>query len=830
MEEEYDCSMYRTVCTISICPVSNDLQIHRISNRISEASSRYLPFNYLQAPLGFYYNKESGNVLYGNLMIDHYKQHPPHEKYIYVSNFVEDLYTLYQRSCKGEPENQHEKALQAAITVFLTRIYPMELSDKEEASTTQYVFVLPSHKYTNKTFIEEYFRPLLRATPWLMPGDLSSKIVFSKSIDALGYLLDGSLLPWCKLKLQREKKYLFCNLKKMVGQDKVLLSANFIRAVYDPDLIAASRRSMTTLGGETLLWPKLVAPPLTVEIPVSPAIEGINNLVSFLNMKVFADGGNGLNRQELDDYNTDSEHQSLMHYLIRSIPTSSFRNEWNRNIETNHFPDAIQWCSMLSDENKKRLSQITYMDTLQFFNNFNTLPLESKIVQYLQQHNDEENFQSVVIFNMPETTRKTYQNRLHHKAINFEFANKHGSQFYLLKIQHSVSSIIKGFRRNSYATAMSLDEFELMDGYALKALKMVQVSNKLGRPVVIKPSGNPKKESRKAPAIQKEKVAIIDKIQPYGYYVEANISCSNKIELSLNQVIETATDNGILQRSTLSIDNSSYQASDMYDSIFDAVWNIIDGHMANPLCKSLQEDDPTPLDGYKVIRADLIDAIKNSMESKSNVPQDLEEAVYHYNAKPNCTCNLMITHRLVINTGLLPYLSYIACNMVASLKSNAIFGNYRISLLYMTGGFLYKWLEQGNSTYGKLIWKQLQDAISTELYKKQLRIHLMMVKSMVLEDKILNYKPFKLEKYRQVLSKQFYLRISPNRIKTFQVYQDKGDHSVKIPVTRRQEDDLIWEIPLVIAEGKSDLKHSLAEKFYVLFNADDAHELYCEIA
>lgn len=258
-------------------------------------------------------------------MIDHYKQYPPHEKYVDVPNFVEDLYTLCQRSCKGEPENQHDKALQAAITVFLTRIYPLELSDKEEASTTQYVFVLPSHKYTNKTFIEEYFRSLLRATPWLMPGDPSSKIVFSKSIDALGYLLDGSQLPWCKLKLQREKKYLFCNLKKMVDQDKVLLSANFIRAVYDPDLIAASRRSMAALGGETLLWPKLVAPPLTVEIPVSPAIEGINNLVSFLYMKVFADDSIGLNHQELDDYNTDSKHNSLMHHLIRSISTSNFR-------------------------------------------------------------------------------------------------------------------------------------------------------------------------------------------------------------------------------------------------------------------------------------------------------------------------------------------------------------------------------------------------------------------------------------------------------------------------------------------------------------------------
>ncbi|GAN06023.1 hypothetical protein MAM1_0108c05499 [Mucor ambiguus] len=828
MEEEYDYSMYTTVCTITICPVSNVLSIRRANNRISEASSRYASFNCLKIPLEFYYNKESGNIIYGDMMIGHYKQYPPHEKYVQVSNFVEDLYALYQHSRKGESTIKDDPQLCSAISCFLTKLYPDELSNQQEAFTTQYAFILPSHKYTNKIFVDDYFRPLLRATPWLTLDDASSKTVFTNRIDTLGHLLNGSLRPWLNLKLQREEKYFLCNLQKVFGQDKLLVSANFIRAVYDPDLIAASGRSMTALGGEILLSTKLLTPPLIFEIPISPAIDSMNNLAKFLSMKVFTHGDDDLNHDELDDYTTDREQNSLMRRLIRAISTSNFKDQWSQKIEVNQFSNSREWRHMLSDKNKRKLSQVTYMDILEFFSSFDMSSLGSSIMRYLNEHNDEEGFQSILTFDEYAAVESTYQNRFHHNSVNSDFANTCGHQFYLLKAQQSIFDFINTFRRNSHTTYTSVTEENLVEGYAYKILKMVQLSSKLGKPVVMKPVEETEKESSKPPAIQQEKLALLDKIQPYGYYVEANISCSYGIKMSLNQVIETAADDSRLQKSTMSIRDASCQAPEMYNSIFGALWRTIDGHSANPQCKSLHEDEPVDFDSYKANAADLVNAIKSSMENKANAIRDLDEVIYHYNAKPNCMCNIAITHRLVMDSGLLPYLKSIARTIVASLKTKAAFGNYKISCLIVTGEFLYKWLEQSNSTYGEYIWIELQKAIGSELNNKQLCIHLMMMQSVVLEDNNLDFWPLKLEKYRQVFSKQYFLRILAGGVRNFQVYQDKGDHWVKVPITE-QDEEMIWNIPLLAIEGKRDLKCSLKEKFYVVFGLEEADDFYCQI-
>ncbi|KAL9555525.1 hypothetical protein MBANPS3_002310 [Mucor bainieri] len=833
MEDKYDYSIYTTLCTIRICPVSNAIYIHRINNRISEASSRYGPSKYLEVPLEFYYNKDGGNIIYGDLMIHQYKKHPPHEKYLHVSNFLKELHSLWQCLPKGAQEKQHEKVLHSAIITFLTRIYPSELSSKEESSTTQFAFILSSHEYTSKTFIDECFLPLLRGTPWLKQEDPSSKVIFGNSIDALGYLLDGNQLPWCGLKLQREKKYLFCNLQKVFGQDKMLFSANFVRALYDPDLIAASRRSMTALNGEILLRPKSIAPTLTVEIPISPAIQGMNNLVSFLYTQVFADGGDTMNsKEQLDDYSTDSRHESLMHSLIHSISESNFRDEWNRNIEVDQFSDERNWCYMFSDENKRKLSQITYMDILQFFDDFNMLLLESKLVQYCQEHNDEESFQSIVTFDREKTSESSYQDRLCHNSINFDFANKHGHLFYLLKTQQRISDFVKNLHRNNHIAIMSLSTWRLAEAHAYKTLKMIQLSDRVGRPIVTKSDGEirQKTTSKQLPAIQKDKLALVDNIQPYGFYVEANISCSNEVKVSLNQVVETIAEDGKLQKSTMPIQESSYWVPNMYEFVFDALWNIINRHPINQQCKLFQGEESMDLDSYKIIRANLIDAIRSSMECKPNTVQDLEKVIYRIESNPKCTCNIMITHRLVMDMGLLPYLRCTARAIVASLKSKTVFGNYKILCLLITGEFLCKWLEQ-SSTYGEFIWHQLQEAISSELYNKQLRVHLMMRRSVVLEDNKFNYKPLKLEKYRQVSSKQYYLVISPYGTKNFQVYQDKGDHCIKIPITRQDDDqDLIWEIPLLAIQNKAEVKFPFQEKFYVVFGAEvDVNNFYCDI-
>ncbi|KAL9539429.1 hypothetical protein PS6_011210 [Mucor atramentarius] len=141
---------------------------------------------------------------------------------------------------------------------------------------------------------------------------------------------------------------------------------------------------------------------------------------------------------------------------------------------------------------------------------------------------------------------------------------------------------------------------------------MVELSSKLGRPVLMKPNDGIKEEIGGASVFQNEKRMLIDKIQPYGYYVEASILCSNDITLSLNQVIEADFEDDKLQRSTLSILDSSCQIPDLYDSVFDTLWNIIDGHFTDPQCKSAHEDDPTGFDSYKTFKSDMVNMIRNN--------------------------------------------------------------------------------------------------------------------------------------------------------------------------------------------------------------------------
>ncbi|CAO3641730.1 unnamed protein product [Mucor fragilis] len=751
-------------------------------------------------------------------MIRHYKQCPPHEKYLHVSNFVQDLYEFYQRSRKGESATPDDTALCSAISSFLTKVYPSRLFGKGQASTTQCAFVLPSQEHTSKDFIRETLRPLLQTTPWSNPNDPASKTVFYSRIDTYAYQLnDITRYGFC---LEREKKYLLCTLQKTRNYRQLMLTVNFVRAVYDPDLIAASGRSMTALGENMVLSSKLVSPPFSAEIPIESALAKIDSLAEFLYNKVFV--GQEWERRPtlLERYNTDSSYTSLIHRLIHSISTSRCRDMWSNSISTKDFTDG-DWSFTLSENTKSRLSCITYGDILHFFDHVDVSFIESKIEHYLQRYCDKETFQSVVILEGDSEHELAYMEINPYKTQNLFFAGEYCQRFYLLQVKKTIVCFLKQARYNKSTKAVHLWPWGKNSGCAYKISKMIQLSNRLGRPIATKPVRKTKQTSSKAPTIQKEKLVLIDQIQLYGYYVEVNISCSNEIKMSLNQVIETTAEDDRLQRSTMSILDSSWQTSDMYDFIFDALWNIIDRRYTRPRRKLLQEDESVDFDNYKIIRADLMNAIKNSMENTSNVIHNLDEVIYHIDAESDCTCDILITHRLVMDTGLLSYLKCIAGEIVASLKTNAIFGNYKITCLLVTGGFLHKLLEHCSSTYGEYAWNQLQEAFRSELNSKHMRVYLMMMKSSVMQDSNLNYKPFKVEKYRQVFSKHYFLEILSSQKEDFRVFRDAGNHWVEVPVAK--EDATRWWIPIHSIDENGCCRFVCKAKFYIVIIRKEIH-------
>ncbi|KAL7312738.1 hypothetical protein PS15m_008469 [Mucor circinelloides] len=816
MEEKYDYSTYTTVCAISICPVSKELFMYRVNNRTKEAFAKYAPEKYLQIPLDFYYNKENGNIIYGNLMILHYKQYPSHEKYVHVQDFLQDLYAVYQRACNGASLTQDNTALCSAISSFLTKIYPTRLRKERTTSTTQYAFILPDKKYTDDKFVEAFLAPILRNTPWRTSNDLESKIILCSKFDAYAH----------ELQLQREKKYLLLSLQKICNQRSLLLTVNFIRGVYDPDLIVASGRSMTALGGNTILTPKVLCLPMSIEIPIESTLAKMDKLANFLYIKVFAGEVEDSGPTQLDDYNTDSNYRSLIHRLIYSISTSHCRDEWDRKIRTKDFLD-MRWRNMLSMTNKSRLSRITYGDIIQLFDDVDILSVETDLGHYLQKHDDEEIFESIVILEENKDDELIYKKNKHHKSHNFAFTEKHCHRFYLFSIQKTMVSFIKQWKKCKSTREMSISPLHMTDGCAYKILKMVELSNKLGRPVLMKPNDGIKEEIGGASAFQNEKRVLIDKIQPYGYYVEANILCSNDITLSLNQVIETNFEDGKLQRSTLSILDSSCQIPDLYDSVFDTLWNIIDGHFTDPPCKSANEDDPTGFDSYKTFKSDLVNMIRNNMETERKKIHDLDEIIYPNYAKPRCGCNLVISHRFLMNVGILPYLKSISDALVSSLQAVAIFGNYKIACLLVSGKLLFNWLQQYNPTYGDFMWINLKAAIKSALRNKQLNTYLLMERVLVLDDSVHAPKPLKLERYRQVFSNYYFLKIYSFGEANFRVYQDKGNHWVEVPIRIGENDSAYWRISIATKNENEHCQCVCNEKLYIVIDSKETDQVFC---
>ncbi|KAL7326095.1 hypothetical protein PS15p_208486 [Mucor circinelloides] len=819
MEEKYDYSMYTTVCTISICSVSKYVSIYRVNSRISKASTGYIPEKYLEIPLGFYYNKENGTIIYGNLTILHHNQYSSHEKYVHVQDFLQDLYAVYQRACNGASLTQDNTALCSAISSFLTKIYPTCLSKERAASTTQYAFILPDKKYTDDKFVEAFLAPILRNTPWRTSNDLESKIILCSKFDTYAH----------RLQLQREKKYLLLSLQKIYNQRSLLLTVNFIRGVYDPDLIAASGRSMTALGGNTIITPKVLCLPMSIEIPIESTLAKMDKLANFLYIKVFAGEVEDSGPTQLDDYNADSNCGSLIHFLIHSILLAINNDKRHKVIDT---IDLLNWSwsNMLSETNMLRLSLITYGDIIQLFDDVDILSVETDLGHYLQKHDDEEIFESIVILEENEDDEFVYKSKILPKPQNFVISEKHCHGFYLLGIQKAMVSFIKQWKKCKSTRGMSFSPRYMTDGCAYKILKMVEFSNKLGRPVLMKPNDGIKEEIGGASVFQNEKRVLIDKIQPYGYYVEANILCSNDITLSLNQVIEADFEDGKLQRSTLSILDSSCQIPDLYDSVFDTLWNIIEGHFADPYCKSAHEDDPAGFDSYKTFKSDLVSMIRNNMETERKKINDIDEIIYPNYAKPRCGCNLIISHRFLMNAGILPYLKSISDALVSSLQTVAIFGNYKVACLLVSGKLLFNWLQQYNPTYGDFMWINLKAAIKSALRNKQLNTYLLMEKVLVLDDSVHAHKPLKLERYRQVFSNYYFLKISLLQKGNFRVYRDKGNCSVKVPIRIGEDNSAYWRVSIATKDENEHCQCVYNEKFYIVFDSRVVDSVPCDIA
>lgn len=129
---------------------------------------------------------------------------------------------------------------------------------------------------------------------------------------------------------------------------------------------------------------------------------------------------------------------------------------------------------------------------------------------------------------------------------------------------------------------------------------MIDLANKLGRPVVVGPTRNNPKCISQAKTVFD---GIIDLIRPYHHYVNVVISSTHTIQMSLKQVIETSLGENRYEKSTLSILDHAYSIDNAYNSICDELWD----HLMK------QEDHDMTLEHYNEFKSRLTYFIKGTV-------------------------------------------------------------------------------------------------------------------------------------------------------------------------------------------------------------------------
>jgi hypothetical protein len=283
-----------------------------------------------------------------------------------------------------------------------------------------------------------------------------------------------------------------------------------------------------------------------------------------------------------------------------------------------HFQDQYNFDHSLSDENKKRLSSITYNEVFKLFNDLDMSVVKEKIRSHLLEFSDEESYHGIFI-NIEDLNRSITEKIKHYGSNNYEFANEHCYLFYSLIVQQAIYNLFKRLERiDKRGLSFPYSKIQYTEGCAYKILKMVQLSNRVQRPFVVKTVFEDEANdtlNNKLPKYNKKHV-VIEQIQPYGYYVEADINCSNVIKMYLNQVVETTSDDDKAERSTLPIMNISIRITDIYNFICESIWNEINAQSAiKQHCEKFHEVVPSDIASYKKFKLDLTYSMVNCVSA-----------------------------------------------------------------------------------------------------------------------------------------------------------------------------------------------------------------------
>lgn len=260
----------------------------------------------------------------------------------------------------------------------------------------------------------------------------------------------------------------------------------------------------------------------------------------------------------------------------------------------------------LSEEQHEKLSSITYEEILRNLDcSSNYFEMKKVIIDYL-----ESNFTDEIINGALIRVDCEYRNCFYDRQNYWIYQEL--LECYFLKAKIDVIKQIHDLRHIRIShTPQIIFDYSLKDGCVYKIFKMFEMSSKLQQPIIKHHLTSRLTENIPEHQGNREKNNIIDSIQAYAFYVEADITVNQVIRLSLNQVIETSATNGVMEKSTLPVCEDIYQLDDMFEAICTNIWNMAE--LDSESCQDVSNCNTKQLDHYTSFKAELKTSINNTV-------------------------------------------------------------------------------------------------------------------------------------------------------------------------------------------------------------------------
>ncbi|CEP12892.1 hypothetical protein [Parasitella parasitica] len=214
--------------------------------------------------------------------------------------------------------------------------------------------------------------------------------------------------------------------------------------------------------------------------------------------------------------------------------------------------------------------------------------------------------------------------------------------------------------------------------------KIMQIANTLSSPIIYNNEGDLNTNLIGNPQDSK------DFFPPNSFYLQCHID-NDRIKFTLNKVIAVRLLNNVALKSTLTVRKNIILIEEIVSTISNNIWSHLQtlgmkdyecGLLKS--CCDAHNDELFSRGSYHHFTTNLKTLMFKWFYDQSICSNDELDFEHTISISSICSCSFKLSQRMLLEIGLMPAISHIACIIASSLASNDLFGLYSVSALIVT--------------------------------------------------------------------------------------------------------------------------------------------------